>query len=65
MTNPKCPDCEKRLVKIPGTNREYICTNDDCPANIREGELGRAGYAEYYGTQKEINKQKYVKEWKL
>jgi len=61
VPNPKCPDCGKRLVKIPGTDGEYICANDDCPANIREQELGHAGHAEYYGTQEEINKQGLVK----
>jgi len=60
MTNPRCPDCGKRLVKIPGTDKEYICNDDDCPANIKERELGRAGSVEYYGTQKEINKQKQI-----
>jgi len=64
VTNPKCPDCGKRLVKIPGTDGEYICNDDNCPANIREQKLGRAGHVEYYGTQKEINKQKYVKDSK-
>lgn len=61
MMNPKCPDCGERLAKIPGTDKEYICANDDCPANIREQKLGHAGSAEYYGTQKEINKQGWVK----
>jgi len=62
MTNPKCPDCGKILVHIPVTIQEYICANDECPANIRERELGHGGHVEYYGTQKEINKQKYTKE---
>ena len=60
MMNPKCPDCGERLVKISGADSEYICSNDDCPANIRERKLGLAGHAEYYGTQEEINKQKYL-----
>ena len=61
MTNPKCPDCGERLVKITGANKEYICANDECPANIREQKCGYAGHVEYYGTQKEINKQGLVK----
>ena len=60
MSNPKCPDCGKILLKISYADKEYFCPNDDCPANIREKELGHAGHAEYYGMQKEINKQKYL-----
>ena len=58
MTNPKCPDCGERLVKISGTDKEYICANNDCPANIKSNKDGIFSHVEYYGTQEEINKQK-------
>lgn len=61
MTNPKCPDCGERLVKIPGTDKEYICANEDCPANKRRRKMMLFTHAEYYGTQEEINKQGLVK----
>lgn len=47
MTNPKCPDCRKRLIKIPCTEKEYICANDDCPANVEDRKKGYVGYVEY------------------
>lgn len=61
MSNPKCPDCGKRLVKISGTDKEYICVNNGCPANIKSNKDGVFSHVEYYGTQEEINKQKQSK----
>jgi len=60
VTNPKCPDCGERLVKISGTDKEYICANEDCPANVEDRKKGYVGHVEHYGSQEEINKQKQI-----
>lgn len=53
MNNMHCPNCGKRLYKL--ADGEYVCHNDDCPANKRNFKYV---HAEYYGnTQTEINKQ--------
>jgi len=54
----KCPACKKGLRLInPSQRYEYICINENCPANKELKESGSSGYFEFYGTQEEINKQ--------
>ncbi len=50
----KCPACGKKLKTINSAqNGEYVCDNEKCPANQKDVGI----YFEFYGTQKEINKQ--------
>lgn len=54
----RCPDCGKRLTKIPPCAGEWACLNDDCPANKRHHGMA---HSEYYGlVQTTIDKQKHV-----
>jgi len=56
----KCPACKKRLLLInPSQGKEYICPNEKCPANIQVRKRSGCanGYAEFYGTQEEVNNQ--------
>lgn len=50
----KCPACHTQLKTLPPCRGEWICVNDDCPANKKVAPI----HFEFYGlTQKEINDQ--------
>jgi hypothetical protein len=54
----KCPACNKGLKLInPSQGHEYICINEECPANKEARDMGFVGYFEFYGSQEEIDMQ--------
>ena len=53
----KCPACGQRLYKIQPGLEEYVCRNEECPANKKLRDEGYFTFYEFYGSQEEINKQ--------
>lgn len=48
----RCPECGKRLHKIPYMDGEYVCHNEECST------MDGANPQEFYGiTQKEIDER--------
>ena len=58
----KCPDCGQKLFELIPPGNEFVCHNENCPANIQfKKTVNTPALIEYYGkTQEEINKQKVI-----